>query len=111
MHAPNLFLNFSPYFQWLVSLGQNGEEVCCRDKVEPGEDQSLGLQVLCQGLLTHREPRVVTMWRVWCDVRTYYGSLCLNGFQLFEKSRLVADLHHIRSLLSCSHQVLNLQLL
>ena len=47
---------FTTNLNWLVSIGEDVEEVSRRDEVEPWEGQPLGLKVLCQGLFTHCQP-------------------------------------------------------
>ena len=44
------------YLSGVVSLGQNIQQIGRGHKVEPGEGQTLGLQVLSQGLFTDGQP-------------------------------------------------------
>lgn len=45
------------YQGWIVSLRQNVQQISRRDKVEPGEGETLGLQILRKGLLTDGQTR------------------------------------------------------
>ena len=61
-----------PHLHWLVALGQDVQQVSRGDEVESGEGQPLGLQVLCQSLLTHRQP-LLDVLQVLVEVRTIGG--------------------------------------
>lgn len=48
-------MGIGSYLEWVGSIGQYVQHVSRGDEVESGEGQTLGVQILSQGLLTQRQ--------------------------------------------------------